>query len=168
VAFRPSWSDLPLRAAFPLFVANALAWFHPGVLGADAARYRTGETIEVGVPGDAREARVTGPDGSERTWPVVAGVLAYAGTSRVGFHRVEATEGSRDIAVSLCDPGETDLSARYAPGSGAADAAVAVDGEPAGEADGREPAWFAFALAGFFLVLAEGLFWSLARRGGAS
>jgi Ca-activated chloride channel homolog len=171
VAFRPSWSDLPLRAAFPLFVANALAWFQPGVLGADAVSYRPGETVEAGVPGNAPAARVTGPDGRERSWPVAAGVLAYAGTSRVGFHRVETSEGSRDIAVSLCDPGETDLSARYAPGAGATSAdgaSAAVDGEPAAPAGRQEPAWFAFALAGFFLVLAEGLFWSLARRGGAS
>ncbi len=172
VAFRPSWSDLPLRAAFPLFVANALAWFRPGVLGADAASHRPGETVEVGMPDGAREARVTGPDGRERTWPVAAGVLAYAGTSRVGFHRVETTEGPRDIAVSLCDPDETDLSARYAPAAGTtgpeAGMAGAMGGVPAEQTARREPAWFAFALAGFFLVLAEGLFWSLARRGGAS
>ena len=120
VAFLPSQSDLPRRAAFPLFVANALSWFRPGVLGADAAVHRTGETVEVGVPGDAREARVTDPDGRETTWPVTAGVLSYAGTSTAGFHRVEAVQQpsdaagfSQDIAVSLCDASETDLAFRY-------------------------------------------------------
>jgi hypothetical protein len=172
VAFRPSWSDLALRAAFPLFVANALEWFQPGVLGADAASRRPGETVEVGMPPDAREVRVTSPDGREQAWPVASGVLAYSGTSRVGFHRVATSEGQVDIAVSLCDPGETDLSTRYVPVPGT----VTPGGEATGEAPVREPAWFAFALAGFFLVLAEGLFWavqrpalgSLSRAGGAA
>jgi Ca-activated chloride channel homolog len=174
VAFRPSWSDLPLRTAFPLFVANALAWFRPGVLGADAVSHRPGETVEVGVSDDAREARVAGPDGRERSWPVAAGVLAYTGTSRVGFYRVETTGGSLDIAVSLCDSGETDLSARYAPGAGGTTPegtpvdASAADGEPDGEAAQQEPAWFAFALAAFLLVLSEGLFWAVQRPPGAA
>ena len=134
VAFRPSWSDLPLRAAFPLFVANALEWFRPGVLGADARSHRPGETVEVGVPGDVREARVTPPDGREQTWPVASGVLVYSGTSRVGFHRVATSEGPLDIAVSLCDPAETDLSARYTPGA----PSVTSVGESVGESAGDE------------------------------
>ena len=92
VAFQPSQSDLPLRAAFPLFAANALSWFRPGVLGADASTRRTGETVEIGVTADVREARVTGPDGREAAWPVAAGVLSYTGTSRAGFHRVEGSQ----------------------------------------------------------------------------
>ncbi|MCX7030767.1 MAG: VWA domain-containing protein [Spirochaetes bacterium] len=181
VAFQPSQSDLPLRAAFPLFVANALSWFRPGVLGADAAGHRTGETVEVGVPGDAREARVTGPDGRQTPWPVTAGVLSYTGTSRAGFHRVEAVQRpalgaagfSQDIAVSLCDASETDLASRHvvpATGSGTGQDAGAEAGveDRSGESVPREPAWFAFALAGFLLVVAEGLLWMVQRPLGAA
>jgi hypothetical protein len=180
VAFQPSQSqsDLPLRAAFPLFVANALSWFRPGVLGADAAGHRTGETVEVGVPGDAREARVTGPDGRAASWPVTAGVLSYTGTSRAGFHRVEAVLQpalgaagfAQDIAVSLCDASETDVAFRYAApvaGRGSGEGAGGEAGAAAdrsGESAQREPAWFAFVLAGFLLVVAEGLLWAVQRR----
>jgi hypothetical protein len=195
VAFQPSQSDLPLRAAFPLFVANALSWFRPGVLGADASSRRTGETVEIGVPGDAREARVADPDGRMALWPVTAGVLSYTGTSRAGFHRVEAAGFAQDIAVSLCDASETDLSNRYAApgteggsgqGAGAgggtvargaasggvadesvADGSVGAGSGAAGRLDDsvqREPAWFAFALAAFLLVTAEGLLWAAQRR----
>jgi hypothetical protein len=155
-------------------VANALSWFRPGVLGADAAVHRTGETVEVGVPGDVREARVTGPDGRVTTWPVTAGVLSYAGTSTAGFHRVEAVQRpsaaagfSQDIAVSLCDASETDLASRYAapaiPGEAGADegAEAGAVGDSPGESAQREPAWFAFVLAGFLLAVAEGLLWAV-------
>lgn len=184
VAFRPSQSDLPLRAAFPLFTANALAWFRPGVLGADASSRRTGETVEIGVPGDAREARVTGPDGREAAWPVTGGVLSYPGTSKAGFIRVVAAGAAQDVAVSLCDASETDLSYRYlAPGaeggtgqdagagSGTAVSADAGDGGDggaearSGESARREPAWFAFALAAFVLMVAEGLLAAARHRG---
>jgi len=169
VAFQPSQSDLPLRAAFPLFVANALSWFRPGVLGADAASRRTGETVEVGVPGDAREARVTDPGGRAASWPVTAGVLSYTGTSRAGFHRVESAGFSQDIAVSLCDASETDVAFRYAASAGSggsggdAGADAGAAGDSAGESAQREPAWFAFALAGFLLIVAEGLLWAVQR-----
>lgn len=173
VAFRPSQSDLPLRAAFPLLLANALAWFRPGVLGADARSYRTGSTVEVGVPAHAGEARVTGPDGRAATWPVTAGVLAYTATSRAGFHRVEAAGLAQDIAVSLCDASETDLSPRFAAGADGGDAAASGDagGAAADQLPGspqREPAWFAFALAGLLLVVAEGLLWAVQRSPGAA
>jgi Ca-activated chloride channel homolog len=169
VAFQPSQSDLPLRAAFPLFVANALSWFRPGVLGADAASRRTGEIVEVGVPGDAREARVTDPGGRAASWPVTAGVLSYTGTSRAGFHRVESAGFSQDIAVNLCDASETDVASRYtAPAGGGgsggdAGAEAGTGGDTSGESAQREPAWFVFVLAGFLLVVAEGLLWAVQR-----
>jgi len=177
VAFLPSQSDLPLRTAFPLFVANALAWFRPGVLGADAAWHRTGETVEVGVPGDAREVTVAAPDGRKTSWPVTGGVLAYTGTARAGFHRVEAVRQpaagagsfSRDIAVSLCNASETDVSRRYE-ATGAGDASGGAAGGGAGGGAGgpvqREPVWFAFVLAGFLLVMAEGVLWAMQRARG--
>jgi Ca-activated chloride channel family protein len=181
VAFQPSQSDLPLRTAFPLFVANALAWFRPGVLGADAAGHRTGETVEVGVPGNAPTAWVIGPDGRETAWPVTAGVLSYTATARAGFHRVEAVQQpalgaagfSQDIAVSLCDASETDIASRYVepgtPGGTGGDAGTGGGGaESAGETTSREPAWFAFVLAGFLLVFAEGLLWAVQRPRGAA
>lgn len=172
VAFRPSQSDLPLRAAFPLLVANALAWFRPGVLGADATAYRTGRTVEIGVPGDASEARVEGPDGREATWPVRSGVLAYTGTSRAGFHRIETVGFAQDIAVSLCDASETDLSPRSAASAAAGGAgegaAGATSADRPSESPQREPAWLVFALAGFWLIVAEGLLWAVQRPPGAA
>jgi Ca-activated chloride channel family protein len=170
VAFQPSDSDLPLRAAFPLFVANALSWFRPGVLGADAASYRTGDTVEVGIPGNTREAQVASPDGRSAPWRVGSGVLSYTGTSLAGFYRVQAEGFSRDIAVSLCDASETDLADRYAGpvatdggGSDAGSTGGAVAEPRTGEPARREPAWFPFALAGFLLAAAEGLLWAVQR-----
>jgi len=166
VAFQPSWSDLPLRAAFPVFVANALGWFSPGVLGADAAGRRTGEAVEVGIPGDAREARVEDPDGRAAAWPVTAGVLSLTGTSTAGFYRIDAPGFSQDVAVSLCDAAETDVGFRYAeavPGSGTGPEARAEAGAGlrTGDSARYEPAWFAFVLAGLLLVVAEGLLWAV-------
>jgi len=166
VAFQPSWSDLTRRTAFPVFVANALDWFSPGVLGADATSHRTGETVEIGIPADAREARVSGPDGREAPWPVTAGVLSLTGTSRAGFYRVDAAGTSQDVAVSLCDPSETAVDFRYAeatPGSTTGPEAEASSGgeHRFGDSARYEPAWFAFVLAGLLLVVAEGLLWAV-------
>ena len=65
-------SDLPLRAAWPLFVVDCLNWF----TDEDAdylSTYRTGETWHIPVAARRAQATLKGPDGVSQFVPVHEG-----------------------------------------------------------------------------------------------
>lgn len=92
-------SDFPLRAAWPLFLVNALDFFVEAENGFRSS-YETGEIWHVPVPADAQRATFTGPDGIARGAPVVEGRAVFGGT-RAGFYRVRAGSSEQVIAANL-------------------------------------------------------------------
>jgi hypothetical protein len=86
LAFDPRRSDLPMRPAFPLFIANVLAWATNDPAGALAppASASTGSSVHLGGSVGGLDVPIT----------------------RVGF--VETADGT--IAANLADPRESDLS----------------------------------------------------------
>jgi hypothetical protein len=114
LAFDVRRSDLPLRGAFPLLVANALTWLSDRPAG-EALAFPTGRTVAVhAAAGPLREARVGTPDGGEARAPVVAGAVSVP-LDRTGFYEV-AWEG--DAGGGGADAG------RGGGGDGRADRAV--------------------------------------------
>jgi Ca-activated chloride channel homolog len=111
LAFDLHHSDLPLRIAFPILMANIIDWLNPG---------RTLEATGPLLPGDAVAIRpgatttavsVTKPDGA--IWRVAAGNgdLLFTETDQLGLYRVTLSHaaGSRDggaFAVNLFAPAE--------------------------------------------------------------
>jgi hypothetical protein len=98
-------SDLPMRPAFPLLLANVLDWF----AGDDAgfiATYKTGRTWQIPAEGAGDDVAIE-PEGrpAERA-PVHDGRASYYGR-RVGYHAVTLPRGRVLLAANLADPGES-------------------------------------------------------------
>jgi hypothetical protein len=120
LGFHPASSDLPLRAAFPVLMINALNWLYEGQIGAHVREVQSGEPITIAV--DSDEAAVRRPDGSLDIVPVPAGRLVYRRTDLVGLYTVERPEAGR-FAVNLRSDMESDLSPRLGVESGEAESA---------------------------------------------
>jgi hypothetical protein len=102
LAFDARRSDLPMRAAFPLLVANSLGW-----LAASDAREVVpavvGRTARVPVPRGEARVWVRDPAGERAPAPVV-GDVALVPIRRAGFYRV----GDLTLAANGSDAVESD------------------------------------------------------------
>jgi len=127
VGFNTITSDLPLRVAFPILVANAIrhmasgdnadAWQAPAmgsVLGPDELMAYAGgaELVRVLVPGDILDAVVNGegdePEGGEDTTQTLSAVSIEI----AGIYRGVTKDGETIplFGASLCDPREVNIS----------------------------------------------------------
>jgi hypothetical protein len=98
-------SDLPMRPAFPILLANALDWF----AGEDTEflpSYKTGRTWSIAAEG-ADDAITIQADGQapERA-PVHDGRASYYGRL-VGYYSAEVPRGRVALAANLADPAES-------------------------------------------------------------
>jgi hypothetical protein len=102
LAFDVRRSDLPMRAAFPLLVANTLAW-----LGGSDAREVVpavvGRAAPVPAPRGAARVDVTDPAGRRSSWPVT-GDFALVPIRSAGFYRA----GDVWLAANASDAVESD------------------------------------------------------------
>jgi len=159
-----SW---PLKAAFPIFLANVVRWLGGSGRDERALGVRTGEVAEVPIPKGATKATVTDPKAQERVLSLKAGddVLRFADTGVAGFYQVKF-EGSPDIdkgpkvwfAANLASAEESDLGP-----------ATKIDLEAQREAhaeakaeEARRELWKIFALAAFVVLMLE--WWVYNRR----
>lgn len=109
-------TDLQLNIAFPILMANLMAWFSPvGSIVNPAPA--VGDAVLIQPPLDADAVRVTRPDGAERTLPVDAEQIVYTDTSLPGVYRLEIFSGGtllqeQPFAVNLFAPQESDITPR--------------------------------------------------------
>lgn len=164
-------TDLPLRVAFPVLLANALDWLTDS--GAQAGALPTGRGAEIAV-GRADSAILTwsdhpvrsgspgaerssgrGPSGEPRSLEVRGGVVVLPPASRVGLARLvidsdSTPQRSRLLAFALLSPEESDLAPRIALAADPeadGDVLASVD-EGAVRVHGRRELWpWAVALA---------------------
>jgi hypothetical protein len=94
LAFALADTDLPRHVAFPVLLANSLAW-----LGGDTAGLRAGEVFEM-PSADAAQALVLRPDGRRITVRARDGVFALS-LPRAGVYRVITPDGERSFSVGL-------------------------------------------------------------------
>jgi hypothetical protein len=142
-------SDLPLRAAWPLFVVDCVNWF----TDEDTeylSTYRTGETWHVPVSAQATQATLEAPDGTTQIVPVHDGRAVLVGT-QAGFYEITAAGEKTSFAASLLDSDETQI---------APQPSLTVDGQPAGELAGFTPGvrrelWIYLLLAAVLLTALE-------------
>ena len=102
LAFDVRRSDLPMRAAFPLLVANALAW----LAGTDAREIVpavVGRAARVPAPRGATRVEIRDPTGGRASWPVV-GDAALVPIRRAGFYGA----GEVTLAANASDAVESD------------------------------------------------------------
>jgi hypothetical protein len=158
-----SW---PLKAAFPIFLANTVRWL--GGAGRDerSISVLTGDVAEIPVPKGATRATVVDPTGRERVFDLKGqdDLLRYPETSRAGFYEVRFEGGDPKtaaaklfFAANLCSLEESDI----APAT-----AIELENLPVkAEAKAQEPrreAWKIAALLAFLALLIE--WWVYNRR----
>jgi len=112
-------SDWPLRASFPIFIANVLAEVRRTRGGAFRGAVATGTEVRLPVPADAGEVTVTTPSGRKHVVPVAVGGVTFTETTEVGFYEVRADDSKRSetppvqyFAAALLDAEESDIAPR--------------------------------------------------------
>ena len=101
-------SDLPLRVAFPVIIANAIQWFR-GRSETHERWLRTGDVLQEKIGMGVGEVTLMTPDGESISLPVKNGEIFFDGTSKAGFYTLQAGDKTETWAVNLTDENETDL-----------------------------------------------------------
>ena len=112
-------SDLPLRIAFPVIIANTIQWFqqrseiqeyylHTGEVLQQQIESLTAANLSQDVP---RNVTITGP-GTE-TWeiPIERNGILFNQTQRAGFYEVKLTNSSLSEATALTEEEDSPLEA---------------------------------------------------------
>jgi hypothetical protein len=150
-------SDLPQRVAFPILIANSLAWLGGGALDVEA-----GEALQVPAGGSAA-ATMTDPAGRRTSIGATMGMLPLPPLTRAGVYRLESGGQIRQITVRGADPQAGLIRPGAAPQQGSPAGTVGMRGERTLPA--RVPVYSWFILGAIAAVTGE---WILAtrRRGG--
>ncbi len=89
-------TDLPLQIAFPILMANAMAWFSPQNPISPQTGGIVGDVITLSPPLTADDVRVTLPNGDTLS---LGREGAFSQTTQAGFYTFVALEGEREIAI---------------------------------------------------------------------
>ena len=151
LAFDPRASDFPLRPGFPILLANALSWFFPTWLGAQADQVQAGDARV--IPSATAEGITdVKPDGRSVRLTATGPSTVFADTDETGFYRVESGGTSSEFAVNLASDSETDITPRFTVPRN-------VSSGTSGQREAAAPAWATCAAAALSLVLLEWLAW---------
>ncbi len=101
-------SDLPLRIAFPVIIANTIQWFRRGS-GIEDYHLQTGEILSKQVPSAVETAAITTPAGGQTEVAVEDGQLLFDQTSVSGFYELQFGADEEVWAVNLTDESESQI-----------------------------------------------------------
>jgi hypothetical protein len=101
LAFDPRRSDLPMRPAFPLLLANALGWL-AGASAQETLPAIVGGTARVPVPRGVTQVDVRDPSGARASWPTDGDAVEIP-IRRAGFYEA----GAATVAANLSDAVES-------------------------------------------------------------
>ena len=105
-------SDLPLRIAFPVIIANTIQWFQESS-GIEEYHLHTGEILTWKADGDGTDlpttVTITGP--GDRTWEtaVERGEILFDRTEIAGFYTLKIGDNEKMWAVNLADESESHI-----------------------------------------------------------
>ena len=136
-------ADLPLRAAFPILIENALHWFANEKL-TEATAAPVGQTVQFEIAKGSK-ASVKSPDGTIIPVATDGSFLPM----RTGYYEVKSDTQSQFVSANLVSASESDLSAR--PGLDTATNKIA-------QQSGSwfvNPIWFYLVLVGLALASIE-------------
>ncbi|PJF36599.1 MAG: hypothetical protein CUN49_04530 [Candidatus Thermofonsia Clade 1 bacterium] len=149
-------SDLPLKIAYPILIANLTAWYQtPRALSLEGSA-QIGQTVVIQPPPEADTVRVIAPDGAATTFRPEQPLLIYAETTQAGIYSVDMYSGAELIqqeffAVNLFSPNESAIAPRAVQLGSVAEA---TDAESPQEIGQRE-FWSLFALIGLAILAIE-------------
>jgi len=118
LAFDVRHSDLPLRVAFPLLLANVLDALLPGGSAGIAASVEPGHALALAVKPDTQNIVIRAPDGATHTLTPEQGRVAFDQTAQLGVYDVFAqdragkTEPLARFAVNALNADESDIAPR--------------------------------------------------------
>ncbi len=154
-AFNVNRSDLPLRVAFPVIIANSITWFTQPK-GMPDTSLQTGRQLRLDVAEIAdREFTITGPSGEPVRIRREGDTVAFGATERAGFYEVKGETLDAVVAVSLASESESDIEPK--PGD------IGGAGEPGGFGAStlHFPLWYYLVLLAVLLSVAE---WAMYQR----
>ncbi len=117
LAFDLRQSDLPLRVAFPLLLANLVDYLAPGATGTLPEQVAPGQPLPIPLPAPASAAVVTRPDGRVQRLALQQGMALLGDTADLGVYQVDwEVDDDRWLlgrfAVNLTSPVESDVAPR--------------------------------------------------------
>ncbi len=161
LTFELHQSDLPLKIAFPILIANLTQWLAPTGSIDLPEQLAPGQPVLIRPQMGVDQVVVIAPSGQQWTFPVEAGDIPFAQTQEPGIYTVEQRRGDETLrarfAVNLFSELESDITPRDELQIG--EAPVAVQ-KPAGV--GRREWWRWPALAALGILVIE---WFAHHRG---
>jgi Ca-activated chloride channel homolog len=145
LAFDIYKSDFPLRASFPMFMANAVRYLGEASTGAVGRTVSAGERVDLLAPIRATRVEITEPGGSKTTADLTTRDFTLAHTERAGIYQVRyfdedgAELGAVSVPVSLLSDAESNLApAQTLRVRGAEEALATASAEDVQEIVGRK------------------------------
>lgn len=110
-------TDMVLQPAFPLVIAELVAWFSPPRITDVTESLSPGAPVTVRFIENADEAVIVTPDDDRVTLPAAASQAVFAETLQPGLYRVDlrrdgTTIKTEQFAVNLFDPVESNIAPR--------------------------------------------------------
>ena len=163
LGFDVTQSNLPLQAAFPLFVERSAAWLRGAGRRFSPTHIPAGESWSIRVPLSQRELILRTPHGEGIVYEVEGGELLFDRTSAAGIYRYSRQDlfgdAHRYFAVTPADESESDIAPRAAiapsPSAGERERPLATN---------TLPLWPWLAMAALLLLALE---WWLGGHAGA-
>ncbi len=163
LAFDIRHSDLPLRVAFPLLMANLLDALIPGGASGIASNVEPNRALGISVSPETNAVLVRAPDGNETALTPTLAKVVFNQTTQLGVYEIFArdaqnkTERIGRFAVNALNPTESDISPRTDLQLGRGDTKTNVELPRA-----RNEWWMPLAWLALALLIAE---WLYAYRG---
>jgi Ca-activated chloride channel family protein len=160
LAFDLRQSDLPLRVAFPLLMANLVDFLAPGITGTLPEAITPGQPIAIPLSPEAEVASVTRPDGTTTWTSAQEGQIVFAETGLPGVYAVNDQDRLlHRFAVNGFSPLESDITPQE-------QLDLADSGMQTGVADRptHREWWRPFAWIALGMLIAE---WLVQHRGAA-
>jgi Ca-activated chloride channel homolog len=148
-------TDLPLRVAFPVLMANILEWLSPRQGAFVSHQVQAGEPYVVDIDSVVSEVNVRKPSGDWMKVPVTENPLTIRDTSQVGIYTVRAGKKTQRFAVNLVSQGESDILPKLTVPSGGTAQVTSLSMQETV----NQPLWPYFVVLAFGLTLVEWYFW---------
>jgi len=153
-------SNLPLRAAFPVFFNQSVSWLRPRASRFAVTQVPAGEPYTVELPAAQKELVVRTPSNRRLRYAVEAGSLLFSDTSEAGIYGYAVGRDRHYFAVNLTDEGESDITPRAKlPAAEDQTARAGVLSRVA------RPLWPYLAWIAALLLAGEWFWWCRRRRG---
>ncbi len=163
LAFDIRHSDLPLRVAFPLLMANLLDALIPGGASGIASNVEPNHALAISVSPETNAVLVRAPDGNETTLTPAQGRVVFHETNQLGVYEIFARDAENKMerigrfAVNALNANESDITPRADLQLGGGDTKTNVELPRA-----RNEWWTPLAWVALAVLIGE---WLLAYRG---